>query len=124
MMWLPGQAVANGSVGRRARRIAPDTVLYMLELYPNAPLQDEMARSGWSQAPDDDAADMYLEALARLEAGGAASTRFRCSASGAESRHNMKYWAPASGSGSAVAPIRLLAIGVEGTCPVPLTASD
>ena len=29
--------------------------LYILELYPNAPLRDAMARSKWSLAPDDDA---------------------------------------------------------------------
>ena len=29
-----------------------------------------MARSGWSVAPDDDAADMYLEAMATLDAAG------------------------------------------------------
>ena len=35
--------------------------LYLLEIYPNAPLRDEMARAGWSLAPDEDAAEMYLE---------------------------------------------------------------
>ena len=34
--------------------------LYLLELYPNAPLKEDMARAGWSLAPDDDAAEMYL----------------------------------------------------------------
>ena len=44
--------------------------LYLLEIYPNAPLRDEMARAGWSVAPDDDAAAMYLEGLARLDRAG------------------------------------------------------
>ena len=33
-------------------------------------LRDEMARGGWSVAPDDDAAAMYLEGLARLDRAG------------------------------------------------------
>ena len=51
--------------------------LYLLELYPNAPLKEEMARAGWSLAPDDDAAEMYLWGLARLEEAGYGSTRSR-----------------------------------------------
>ena len=72
-MWLPEQRVdAVARVGRRARsRSAPDHLsLYLLEVYPNAPLKDEMARARWSQAPDDDAAAMYVEAMERLEAAG------------------------------------------------------
>ena len=42
----------------------------MLEVYPNAPLKDDMARARWSQAPDDDVAAMYLAAMERLEAAG------------------------------------------------------
>jgi len=49
-------------VGRRRDRAAADHLsLYLLEIYPNAPLKDDMARANWSQAPDDDAATMYLE---------------------------------------------------------------
>ena len=45
--------------------LSPDHLsLYLLELYPNAPLKDAMAREPWSQAPDDEAADMYLTAAA------------------------------------------------------------
>ena len=44
--------------------------LYLLELYPNAPLKEEMARAGWSLAPDEDAAEMYLGGLAALDAAG------------------------------------------------------
>ena len=67
MMWLPEQSIANwlesveGVIG-----LGPDHLsLYLLELYPNAPLKEEMARGGWSQAPDEDAAEMYLTGLAR-----------------------------------------------------------
>jgi oxygen-independent coproporphyrinogen-3 oxidase len=53
-----------------------------------------MARAGLSPAPDDDAAEMYLEGLARLERAGfeqyeisnVARPRAR------RSRHNLKYW--------------------------------
>ena len=55
----------------RSIALGPDHAsLYILELYPNAPLRDAMARSKWSLAPDDDAAEMYLEAMARLDAAG------------------------------------------------------
>ena len=55
---------------------APDHAsLYLLELYPNAPLQELMARQQWSQTPEDDAADMYEAAMERLEAAGLASVR-------------------------------------------------
>ncbi len=42
----------------------------MLEVYPNAPLKDEMARAAWSQAPDDDVAAMYVSAMERLDSAG------------------------------------------------------
>jgi oxygen-independent coproporphyrinogen-3 oxidase len=67
--------------------------LYLLEIYPNAPLRDAMARGRWSVAPDDDAADMYLEAMRRLE--GAGYEQYEISnvgRPGRESRHNLKYW--------------------------------
>jgi oxygen-independent coproporphyrinogen III oxidase len=60
MMWLPQQSVSEWleSVDQ-AIALRPDHLsLYLLELYPNAPLKDEMARARWSQAPDDDAAMM------------------------------------------------------------------
>jgi oxygen-independent coproporphyrinogen-3 oxidase len=95
MMWLPAQRVdewlesVDGVVA-----LAPDHVsLYMLEVYPNAPLRDEMARARWSQAPDDDVAVMYLTAMERLE--GAGYRQYEISnvaRPGRESRHNLKYW--------------------------------
>src|SRR5438034_1244130 len=72
MMWLPQQSVSDWleSVDR-AIHVSPDHLsLYLLELYPNAPLRDEMARGRWSQAPDDDAATMYLTAMERLDEAG------------------------------------------------------
>jgi oxygen-independent coproporphyrinogen-3 oxidase len=67
--------------------------LYLLEIYPNAPLRDEMARSRWSLAPDDDAAEMYMQGLARLDAAGYVQYEIsNVSRPGLESRHNLKYW--------------------------------
>ncbi len=96
MMWLPGQTQAHWLESVEALiALQPDHAsLYLLEIYPNAPLRDEMARAGLSPAPDDDAAEMYLEGLARLERGGfeqyeisnVARPRSR------RSRHNLKYW--------------------------------
>src|SRR5262249_57850455 len=74
--------------------LAPDHLsLYLLEVYPNAPLKDEMARARWSQAPDDDAATMYVEAMERLEAAGLAQYEIsNVARAGRRSRHNLKYW--------------------------------
>ena len=72
MMWLPGQQVAQWLESVDASiALGPDHLsLYMLEVYPNAPLRDEMARAKWSQAPDDDVAAMYVTAMERLETAG------------------------------------------------------
>jgi oxygen-independent coproporphyrinogen-3 oxidase len=96
MMWLPGQRTADWLSNVDALiDLQPDHAsLYLLEIYPNAPLRDEMARAGWSVAPDDDAAEMYLEGLARLDGAGfeqyeisnVARPRSR------RARHNLKYW--------------------------------
>jgi oxygen-independent coproporphyrinogen-3 oxidase len=95
MMWLPGQRVDHwlDSVDL-AIVAAPDHLsMYLLEVYPNAPLKDEMARSRWSQAPDDDAAAMYLEALERLDAAGYVQYEIsNVARPGRESHHNLKYW--------------------------------
>jgi len=95
MMWLPQQSVSDWleSVDR-AIAIAPDHMsLYLLELYPNAPLRDEMARAQWSQAPDDDAASMYLTAMERLDDAGYEQYEIsNVSKPGRRSRHNLKYW--------------------------------
>jgi oxygen-independent coproporphyrinogen-3 oxidase len=95
MMWLPGQQPADwlGSVDALID-VAPDHAsLYLLEIYPNAPLKDEMARGGWSVAPDDDAAEMYLDGLGRLDRAGYEQYEISNVAKpGRRSRHNLKYW--------------------------------
>ena len=52
-----------------------------------------MARARWSQAPDDDAAAMYVEAMERLEAAGLEQYEIsNVARPGRRSRHNLKYW--------------------------------
>ncbi|MEQ1909123.1 MAG: radical SAM family heme chaperone HemW, partial [Vicinamibacterales bacterium] len=95
MMWLPGQSPAawlesvDGAIA-----LQPDHLsLYLLEVYPNAPLRDEMARAKWSQAPDEDAESMYLSAMERLERAGLGQYEIsNVARPGCESRHNVKYW--------------------------------
>jgi oxygen-independent coproporphyrinogen-3 oxidase len=95
MMWLPGQQVEEWleSVDQ-AIALGPEHLsLYLLEVYPNAPLKEEMARARWSQAPDDDAATMYLAAMDRLEAAGYEQYEIsNVARAGRRSRHNIKYW--------------------------------
>src|SRR5258706_14887710 len=96
MMWLPQQTIAQWLESVDALiALGPDHAsLYILELYPNAPLRDAMARSKWSLAPDDDAAEMYMTALARLDAAGYEQYEIsNVARRGRESRHNLKYWA-------------------------------
>jgi oxygen-independent coproporphyrinogen-3 oxidase len=95
MMWLPGQSVETwlGNVDRLVDAAPDHASLYLLELYPNAPLKEEMARGGWSLAPDDDAADMYLRAMERLERAGLKQYEIsNVARPGRASRHNLKYW--------------------------------
>jgi oxygen-independent coproporphyrinogen-3 oxidase len=95
MLWLPQQTTAHLMESVEGLiEVGPEHAsLYLLELYPNAPLRDEMARAGWSLAPDEDAAGMYLGAMERLE-----HARYRqyeisnVSRPGRRSRHNLKYW--------------------------------
>jgi oxygen-independent coproporphyrinogen-3 oxidase len=95
MLWLPQQTVAEWLESVRALvELAPEHAsLYMLELYPNAPLKEEMARGGWSQAPDEDAATMYMEGLACLDAAGYQQYEISNVARlDRACRHNLKYW--------------------------------
>ena len=95
MMWLPEQrtsdwlATVDGAIA-----LAPDHLsLYLLEVYPNAPLKEAMARARWSQAPDDDAAAMYTTAMERLENAGLRQYEIsNVARAGRQSRHNLKYW--------------------------------
>ncbi len=96
MLWLPGQRPVDWLESIDALiDVGPDHAsLYLLEIYPNAPLKDEMARSGWSVAPDDDAAEMYLDGLARLDRAGFEQYEISNVArpSARRARHNLKYW--------------------------------
>lgn len=95
MMWLPEQRVSEWLESIDAAiALGPEHLsLYMLEVYPNAPLKDDMARARWSQAPDDDVAAMYLAAMARLDAAGYGQYEIsNVARPGRRSRHNLKYW--------------------------------
>jgi oxygen-independent coproporphyrinogen-3 oxidase len=95
MMWLPQQRVSEWLESIDAAiALAPEHIsLYMLEVYPNAPLKDDMARARWSQAPDEDVAAMYLGAMERLDEAGYAQYEIsNVSRPGRASRHNLKYW--------------------------------
>ncbi|MES1255202.1 MAG: radical SAM family heme chaperone HemW [Acidobacteriota bacterium] len=111
MFWLPGQSKTSWleSVDK-AVALSPDHLsLYLLELYPNAPLREAIQRrangvqsdnAGWTQAADDEAADMYLEALERLEAAGYGQYEIsNVARPHRESRHNLKYWTGGSWRG-------------------------
>jgi oxygen-independent coproporphyrinogen-3 oxidase len=95
MMWLPQQTLEQWLESVEGLiALEPDHAsLYLLEIYPNAPLRDAMARSKWSVAPDDDAADMYIRAMERLDEAGYAQYEIsNVARPGRESRHNLKYW--------------------------------
>jgi oxygen-independent coproporphyrinogen-3 oxidase len=95
MMWLPAQRVDDWLHSIEASiALGPEHLsLYLLEVYPNAPLKDAMARARWSQAPDEDAEAMYLGALERLDAAGYHQYEIsNVARPGRESRHNLKYW--------------------------------
>jgi oxygen-independent coproporphyrinogen-3 oxidase len=95
MLWLPGQQVAAWleSVDE-AIALSPDHLsLYMLEVYPNSPLRDEMARTGLAQAPDEVVETMYVAGMERLEAAGYRQYEIsNVARPGRASRHNLKYW--------------------------------
>ena len=95
MMWLPQQSVADWlSSVEGLIEIGPEHAsLYLLEIYPNAPLRDAMARGQWSVGPDEDAAEMYLQGMAVLDAAGYEQYEIsNVTRPGRESRHNVKYW--------------------------------
>jgi oxygen-independent coproporphyrinogen III oxidase len=95
MMWLPGQSVARWLASVEALiALAPEHAsLYLLEIYPNAPLRDAMARGRWAVAADDEAAEMYEQGMAMLELAGYEQYEIsNVARPGRESRHNVKYW--------------------------------
>ena len=95
MVWLPEQTLPHWieSVETLVGLGPEHASLYLLELYPNAPLREEMARGGWSQAPDETAAEMYHIGLDRLDAAGYRQYEIsNVARPGRMSRHNLKYW--------------------------------
>jgi oxygen-independent coproporphyrinogen III oxidase len=95
MMWLPQQAVSQWleSVDALIALGPEHASMYLLEIYPNAPLRDAMARGAWSVAPEDDAAEMYLSGLDRMDQAGYVQYEIsNVARPGRESRHNLKYW--------------------------------
>ena len=95
MMWLPQQTIAEWltSVDRLIALRPEHASLYLLEIYPNSPLRAAMATSNWTVAPDDDAAEMYLQAMDRLDAAGYGQYEIsNVARPGRKSRHNLKYW--------------------------------
>jgi oxygen-independent coproporphyrinogen III oxidase len=95
MMWLPQQRRDDWLTSVDALiDVGPDHAsLYLLELYPNAPLREDMARAGWSQAPDEDAAAMYEDALGCLDRAGYEQYEIsNVARPGHRAVHNVKYW--------------------------------
>jgi len=95
MLWLPGQTRADclKSVNEMVRCDPDHASLYMLEIYPNSPLRDEMARSDWSLAPEEDASGMYFDGLGVTDDAGYQQYEISNVARPArQSRHNLKYW--------------------------------
>ncbi|MBI3049573.1 MAG: radical SAM family heme chaperone HemW [Acidobacteria bacterium] len=95
MMWLPQQTVAQWleSVDALVALAPEHASLYLLEIYPNAPLRDAMARGRWSVAPDEEAAEMYLSGLDRMDSAGYVQYEIsNVARPGRQSRHNLKYW--------------------------------
>jgi len=95
IFWLPAQTMSHCRESVKTLiDLEPDHAsFYMLELYPNAPLKEEMVRSGWSLAPDEDATTMYLETLDLTDAAGYEQYEIsNVSRSGKQCRHNLKYW--------------------------------
>ncbi|MCC6990737.1 MAG: radical SAM family heme chaperone HemW [Acidobacteria bacterium] len=95
MLWLPEQTRAHlrESIARLID-VGPDHASgYLLEVYPNSPLKDTMARGGWVVASDDEAADMYLDTMDTLEGAGYGQYEIsNVARPGRESRHNLTYW--------------------------------
>ncbi len=95
MMWLPGQKLQDTMESVEALiDLAPDHAsLYLLELYPHAPLRELMKESGEKLASDDEAANMYEAAMGRLERAGYQQYEIsNVARPGRRSRHNLKYW--------------------------------
>jgi oxygen-independent coproporphyrinogen-3 oxidase len=95
MMWLPRQDVAQWLTSVQAAiGLRPDHLsLYILEVYAHLPLRQDIERFGWTQEPDEGAAEMYERAMEMLERAGYEQYEIsNVCLRGRESRHNLKYW--------------------------------
>jgi len=95
MLWLPGQRLPEWleSVDALVELGPEHASIYLLEIYPNAPLRDETVRAGSSVAPDENATELYLQGLARLDAAGYGQYEIsNVARPGRRARHNLKYW--------------------------------
>jgi oxygen-independent coproporphyrinogen-3 oxidase len=102
MLALPGQTRADlrVSVDRLAELAPEHASVYLLEVYPRSPLAEEMARQRWTRASDDEAADLYLETMERLEEAGLGQYEIsNLARPGRRSRHNLKYWTDGAWAG-------------------------
>lgn len=102
MLGLPGQSLADVrvSVGALADLAPEHASVYLLEIYPQSPLAAEIDRQHWTRVSDDDAADMYLETMASLEAAGYEQYEIsNLARPGRASRHNLKYWTDGAWAG-------------------------
>ena len=96
MMWLPQQTVAQWleSVDALIALGPEHASLYLLEIYPNAPLRDAMARGTVvASRPTTTRRRCTCRVWTGWTRRATCSTRSRTSRGpGAQSRHNLKYW--------------------------------
>ncbi len=95
MLALPGQtrADARESVEGLIAHGPEHASVYLLELFPGTPLGGATAGTAGAIPADDDAADMYLETMERLESAGFDQYEIsNVARPGRRSRHNVKYW--------------------------------
>ena len=95
MMGLPGQSLDEwlASVDELIALSPAHASLYLLELHDHVPFGRESARRGFTPLGDDEAADMYLAGMERVEGAGLCQYEISSVARpGQESRHNLKYW--------------------------------
>ena len=95
MLALPGQTLADARESTDSLvALEPEHAsVYLLELFPGTPLGDAMAGRVAELVADDEAADMYLDTMARLESAGLEQYEIsNVARPGRRSRHNVKYW--------------------------------
>ena len=95
MLWLPGQRLDQwlGSVDALIAVGPEHASLYLLEIYPNAPLRDEMAAAAGRWRPTRMPPRCTSQGLARLDRAGYAQYEIsNVARPGRQSRHNLKYW--------------------------------